>query len=195
MVLSTFDIKYMQKKTKEKQEQFWEDKCLLVRKTKLFLRTKVLFPFLFYTIILGFGVWLIIYWFDDFNIQLAFILFWVLLWLLPMLLNEGIFKRYLDYKLDFIIVTPETIFRYDQSWILKRASKAIDKNHIKTISIQKYWLLYSIFNNWDLEIMTDMGGQDAWNKNIWEIHFKYIWNPEKIRQKIRDIMKEDVMEW
>lgn len=197
MIFSTFDMQYMNKKLREKKNQFGQDKCLLICKTKLFLWKKVLIPFFFYTIMAGWAIWLITYWFPSSSIQTYGIIFVVLLWLLPILTNNWVLKVYLDYKLDFIIVTPDSIFRYDQSGILRRNSKAIDRDHIKTTSIKKEWLLYSIFDNWDLIIMTDMWGIEYWKWgskwSLWEVVFTYVWKPEEIRKKIRHIIWHEVV--
>jgi hypothetical protein len=43
----------------------------------------------------------------------------------------------MDYKMDFIIVTPESLMMYDQTGIFKRDVFTIGVPSIKTISLKK----------------------------------------------------------
>ena len=79
---------------------------------------------------------------------IAFVLF-DLVWLFP------IIGKYMDYKLDFIIVTPDVLIMYDQGGIFKRNIISTNEKSIKTISVKKSGLLYSIFNNGDIIFLTE----------------------------------------
>jgi uncharacterized membrane protein YdbT with pleckstrin-like domain len=55
-------------------------------------------------------------------------------------------KRFIDYKMDFAIITPKEIVSYNQTGIFSRSSRSLDVDKIKTISVDKKGLLRSIFN-------------------------------------------------
>lgn len=110
---------------------------------------------------------------------IAFVLF-DLVWLFP------IVGKYIDYKLDFIIVTPDVLIMYDQWGLFRRNVISTNEKSIKTISVQKSGLLYSIFNNGDIVFLTEW---DAANNG--EITLRWVPKPEKRRKEIARIMSKD----
>ena len=90
-----------------------------------------------------------------------------------------IVRKYIDYKLDFIIVIPSCILMYDQGWLFKRDVVTISSQSIKTISIKKEKFLYSVFDNWDIVILTE------WDSHgDGEVILRRIPKPERIRNEI-----------
>ena len=65
----------------------------------------------------------------------------IILWFMP-----SITKQYMNYKLDFAIITPIELISYNQSNLFTRSSKTIKTNNIKTISLDKSGILKSVFN-------------------------------------------------
>lgn len=96
--------------------------------------------------------------------------------------------KYIDYKMDFIIVIPHAIMMYEQWGVLKRNVVTISVQSIKAISIKKSGLLYSIFDNGDIIILTE--GDSERNG---EIRLRRIPRPEKRRNQIVHVigMEED----
>lgn len=96
--------------------------------------------------------------------------------------------KYIDYKMDFIIVIPHAIMMYDQWGIFKRNVVTISVQSIKAISIKKSWLLYSMFDNGDIIILTE--GDSEHNG---EIKFRRIPRPDKRRDQVVRVigMEED----
>ena len=111
---------------------------------------------------------------------IAFVLF-DLVWLFP------IIGKYMDYKLDFIIVTPDVLIMYDQGGIFKRNIISTNEKSIKTISVKKSGLLYSIFNNGDIIFLTEWDSASGG----WEITLRRVPKPEKRRKEIARIMSKD----
>lgn len=66
-----------------------------------------------------------------------------------------IFKNYLDYTMDFSLVTPEYLTRYNQSGALKRDIKSSYVKNIKTITIEKNNFRYNIFDNGNLIFLSE----------------------------------------
>ena len=86
--------------------------------------------------------------------------------------------------MDFSLVTPEFLTRYNQSWALKRDIKSSYVKNIKTITIEKNTLRYNIFDNGNLIFLSE------WDRdNDGEIVLHYIQNPEQAKKKIVRIMK------
>ncbi len=98
-----------------------------------------------------------------------------------------IIGKYIDYKMDFIIVIPNAIMMYEQWWILKRNVSTISAQSVKTITIQKSGLLYSIFDNGDIIVLTE--GDTERNG---EIKFRWIPRPEKRRNQIVKVIGLDL---
>lgn len=90
-----------------------------------------------------------------------------------------IIGKYIDYKMDFIVVIPNSIMMYEQWWILKRNISTISTQSIKSITIKKSGLLYSIFDNGDIIVLTE--GDSERNG---EIKFRRIPRPDKRRNQI-----------
>ena len=67
--------------------------------------------------------------------------------LIDVMMFFPVIGKYIDYKMDFIVVTPESLMLYDQGGIFHREEITIGVLNIKTISIRKDKLLYSIFDN------------------------------------------------
>ena len=89
--------------------------------------------------------------------------------------------------MDFIIVIPNSIMMYDQWGILERDIHTISAQSIKAIDINKSWLLYSLFNNGDILILTE-GDLE----HDGEIKFRRIPKPEKRKNQIVKIVGIDL---
>ena len=98
-----------------------------------------------------------------------------------------IIGKYMDYKLDFIIVTPDLLIMYDQWGIFKRNIISTNEKSIKTISVKKSGLLYSIFNNGDIVFLTEWDSVSGGG----EITLRRVPKPEKRRKEIARIMSKD----
>ena len=48
-----------------------------------------------------------------------------------------IIGKYIDYNMDFIVVTPDFLIMYDQEGILKKKVVTVNEKSIKTISVER----------------------------------------------------------
>ena len=183
-IFSNFDSEWKKEAYNEMVEKYGENNVLVLNKSFLFFFVKVLFPILWWFIAI-FSLRIIIYInLDDNTIKVLFTLFMLLLyWFL--LTISSVLKYYVDYKMDFSIVTPEYLTRYNQSWFFKRDIKSSYVRSIKTITIVKNSMLYNIFNNWNLLFLSEWD-REKWD---WEIILHYIKNPEEKKKEITRIMK------
>ena len=60
-----------------------------------------------------------------------------------------------DYKMDFLLVTPREIMKYDQTWIFNREAEKLHTDHIKSISLSKKWILGSFFDVGSLTFLAE----------------------------------------
>jgi len=185
-IFSNFDSERKKDAYKEMVEKYGEKNVLMLNKSFLFLFVKVLFP-IFWWFIAIFSLRVIIFFNmgEDMKIIRALFTIFMLLLYWFLLVISSITKYYIDYKMDFSIVTPEYLTRYNQTWFFKRDIKSSYVRNIKTITIVKNDPLYNIFNNWNLIFLSEWD-REKWD---WEIVLHYIQNPEEKKKEITRIMK------
>lgn len=181
-LFSNFDTQWKQEAYQEAVEKFWVENVLVLRKSYLFLLSKVLLPFFWRTltfVMLQFPVYLALDEFGKVKYMLTAVMFFLYLFILSPLL-----KYFLDYTMDFSLVTPDYLTRYNQSWPFKRDIKSSYVKNIKTITIEKNCFRYNIFDNGNLIFLSE-GDRD----NEGEIILHYIKDPEGKKKAITRIMK------
>ncbi|PZM87551.1 MAG: hypothetical protein DLD55_00840 [candidate division SR1 bacterium] len=181
-LFSNFDTKWKQEAYQEAVEKFGSHNVLILRKSYLFFLSKVLIPLFGWTlafVLLQFPIYLTL---DEFA-NVRFILTGVM-FLLYLFVISPLLKYYLDYTMDFSLVTPEYLTRYNQSGPLKRDIKSSYVKNIKTITIEKNTFRYNIFDNGNLIFLSE-GDRD----NEGEIVLHYIKYPERKKKEITRIMK------
>ena len=184
-IFSNFDSERKKEAYKEIVEKYGEENVLVLNKSFLFLFIKVIIP-VFWWFIAVFWLRFLIFinlW-EDNTIKSLFTLFMLLLYLFILTISSVV-KYYIDYKLDFSVVTPEYLTRYNQTWFFKRDIKSSYVRNIKTITIVKNSFWYNIFNNWNLIFLSEWD-REKWD---WEIVLHYIQNPEGKKKEITRIMK------
>lgn len=186
-ILSNFDTNLADTVYKEMKEKYWENDLLLIFRDKIFLILFFRIPLFFYILIF---IWIIIFWlyvdYDDLILEsmkwniLNFVLFcsvfFVAYWLL---------KKLIDYILDFAIINSDEIIAYNQSWLFTRQMRSIYVSKIKTISVNKDWILKSIFNYWNIKFLSEW--DDKWS---WDIELYFVYDPENVKLKIKDIISK-----
>lgn len=179
-IFSNFDTSYKNKTVAKYTNQYGEENICFMSKSKLFWFLYIFLPLFIYFV----GSALIIWWlysFFDMNGVYYVGIPVLVLWLIA--LSKPVILHYIDYKMDFTIVTPKALIRYNQHWIIDRHIKTIDAVNLRTVFIQQKWLLYSIFNNWDIIFLSE------WEKAYGEIRLEYIYKPEKNRRIIAKIIR------
>lgn len=184
--VSTFSPKFQKKVIKQNIDQYGIENVIHIKKSKLFLWKKILIPFIFWTsVIVVISVLSLPNIWAKWFLWTTIVLF-LLLWIISV---SKSFKLFLDYKMDFIVVTPRSFIKYDQEWFFKRVSKTIDLKKIRSLSVRKKWFLNSIFNNWNLVVLSE------WSENekdvsmrAGEINFDYLYDPDSIEIKINDLL-------
>ena len=111
--------------------------------------------------------------------------FWgfALLYLLVVLYKTN--KAYVDYTMDFLIVTPKELIKYNQEWLLHRETENIPASKIKSISIKKDGLMNSFFDIGSIVFLAE------WNDEKGDIVMQDIDAIEYIEKKIKHVMGLD----
>jgi len=185
-ILSSFDTEFKKQILEREQKKHWKDKVKIISYGRFYYYFFVLLPAVLTWIwaIFYLGVLFVIWQYIPDNFIALYYIIWFIIFLLifiPIVLK--ILKRYIDYILDFLIVNPKAIIFYDQEWILNRKWRIIDNEKIKTITVEKSWLLRSVFNFWNIVILTEW--DELW---WWEIKFYFLDNPDKVKQDIFNII-------
>lgn len=180
-IFSNFDTKLKLREYKRNKKEFGDSNVELVSKSGLFRAIFVDLPFFSW----AFACLLLMYFFSEW-----FGRWGVLFGALPITILTGFFlrpkviKHLVDYYMDFVIITPTLLYRYDQEWVITRHVITIHTNSIKSISIKKWGILYSIFDNWNIIFFTE------WDEDQWEVTLTYIKDPETVRTKVSHIIKD-----
>lgn len=190
-ILSTFDPKFQGQILQKSVDEYWVDNVIHIRKSKLFLWFYVMLPWLARLLTFVGVISLILILIPDRLVVLSVILVVIAfgIWLMPAI---KILKYYFDYYMDFSIITPQSFIMYDQTWLFKRTSKVIDLIHIRSVSVEKSWFIDSIFNNWNIVVLSewsDMSGARESKSDPWKIYFRYVKNPEYYTDRIQSMLK------
>jgi len=181
-ILSNFDTTLRKRSYKRYQNQYGKESVVLLAKSKLFWLIKFFLPLLLFLISMVLVFYALYYFFGEKALQyvgLPFLGFAILGVSIPL------FKNYIEYKMDFSIVTPKLFIRYDQKGVFRRRISTINAENIRTISVVKEGILYSLINNWDLIFLSD----GAAEMDYWEITLHYIYKSEKKRHMIAQILR------
>lgn len=179
-LLSNFDTNLDEVCYQENVDNYWKEKVFLVYKDKIFfifyvliplsVSLLILIPTLISVIVLDLGI----FWWLTVLVEIIFFSF--TMW-------KSALKRYLDYRMDFTVINPDLIMAYNQTWFFSRDSRTIKTNKIKTISIDKKWIIKSIFNYWTLVFLSEW--DEKWK---WDITLMYVQNPDEVRKRIKQVI-------
>lgn len=147
--------------------------------TKFFNQTIFNYWILIWTAIYIVYYIIFVKWFSDFWI------YWLLsivFMFLQIFMSSKFKKRMCDLEMDFSIIVPGRIIFYNQSWILRNLV-TINSDKIKTITSKVGNFLGSIFNYWDIVILTE------WDTaNMWEMRLNFISQPSETVHDINELL-------
>jgi len=178
-IFSTFDTKFKKNTMIEKKEKYGSDKVHLLEKSKFFFLKNIIIPFFTIIIVTLLSGYILFEYFKispiiNGVIMLTILLMWII--------YAAIIRHYIDYKMDYCIITPDEIILTEQSGLFKRWIRTLDVAKVKSISVQKNSLLHSLFNNWAIIFMSD--GDDT----LGEIILEYVYNPEWQKSILHEII-------
>lgn len=190
-IFSTFDPKFQSQILKKSMDEYWVKNVIHIRKSKLFLWFYVIIPGLIWLITFVGIISLILMLIPDRLVVLIVVLVLIAfgVWCVPAF---KILKYCFDYYMDFSIITPQSFIMYDQTGFFKRTSKVIDLIHIRSVSVEKSWFIDSIFNNWNIVVLSewsDLSGSRESKADPGKIYFRYVKNPEYYTDRIQLMLK------
>ena len=179
-IFSTFDTKLKANRISFFQEKYGKSNIHVIERATIFWRIVVFSPILkgiLFTSIIWITTWYI---FSN-NI----VLYWslALATVFSSVFYLSAIKSYIDYIMDYCIITPDEVILTQQEWILKRTVRTLDWEKVKSIYINKQSLIYSIFDSGTIVFMSDG------DEEFWEISFDYIKDPESQKDIIQNIMQ------
>lgn len=183
-IFSNFDTKIRRKVFTEYQQEYWADQVLCFGRSILYRVIKVCLPICF---LVAFSVSILILFYHWVGPS-GFIYVLIPVLILDVVMMFPITSKYIDYISDFILVIPSCMIMYDQRGILKRNVVTISAQSVKTISIRKEKLLYSIFDNGDVVILTEWDSS-GWD---WEVILRWVPKPEKRMNQVTKLIWLDV---
>jgi len=170
-ILSNFDTHAPLEDYKKAIDEFGPDKVIFIRRHKIYLTFYVVLPFV------GIALMMLVLFFsrgyltnDLFGSVLSNTLFfWVFLILFLIIGVHGLFN-YINYLLDYTIITPSIITFYNQTGIFKREIDTIETIKIKSVVVSENSLLESLFNYGALTILSEGDEADAGDITLHFIH-------------------------
>jgi hypothetical protein len=183
-ILSNFDTWLWKVLFAGYEERYWVWKVLFVRRGYIYVLFRVIFPAIVLVMILIPLVYFLIHrkTYELFILLLVWVyIIWASFIWLALLFQ--IIRSLINYHMDYTIITPKQIISFDQTWILNRKSRAIEIEKIKSISVDKKWLLKSIFNYGWIVFFAE------WDSQYGDLTLNYILDPLLLRDKIAKIMK------
>ncbi len=181
-IFSNFDTKLRERRFKEYEAKYGIGNVLCFWRSKLYRAYKFLLPLIFVIVFSILSLFFMYRWLDGeyFGYILVSVFIIDLVFFIPAVV------KYIDYKMDFIIVVPPSIIMHDQTWIFKKDIVTINASSVKSVSVKKTWLLYSIFDNGDIIILTEWDvAQNG------EITLRWVPRPEKRKNQMMKVIGID----
>ncbi len=190
-IISTFDPKFKKQFLEKSVQEYGQENVVLIKKSHLFFAVKVLLPFILWFLMLIAIVTCSIIYIDIVWLKVSICIVAFLVFAFPW---SKILKHFLDYRMDFAIITPKSFLRYNQTWFFKRSSKVIDLKHIRSVYVKKAGFFNSIFNNGNIIVLsewsTNPSVEDGYKNSPWEVEFKYVYNPDFYSEHIQRLLSE-----
>ena len=92
--------------------------------------------------------------------------------------------NYINYLLDYTIITPRLIMSYNQTGIFKRQVRTIDTDKIKAITVSGKTIWQSLFNYGSVVFLSE-GDDDDYGDIV--LHF--LQNPNALRDEVVRIIE------
>lgn len=180
-LFSNFDSWLEKRLVDQYQQNFGASKVISVHKSRRFYISRVLAPYIRLVII--FALWLTLVYGFEYPYKSAVLwVFWLGMLFFALYIVRRSSKEYVDYKMDFMIVTPKEVIKYNQTWILHRETETIHVDKIRSVTVAKHWFFESFFDIGTITFLAE------WDTEKWDIVMPSIDAVESIEQKIRDVM-------
>lgn len=121
---------------------------------------------------------------------------WIWLSIAQILLNAyfiflmyRVFRRIIDFEMDFSIITPESITTYSQTGLTSAKDKTLKHNQIKSITREQEWWIKTFFNFWEIHIK--WVGDDT-NARA-SIILNHVRNADRVKDMIAQVQRGSIL--
>jgi len=180
-LFSNFDTQIKTKCIEENVQEYGEEKVVCLSRSGLFFFVKVVWPLIGF-VLLDLALIFFFYYVFDYT-YLRLIILIVLLVSSPFIFH--LVWNYIDYKMDFVLVNPESLIEYNQTGIFVKKVITINEKSLKSVTVERNGFLYSIFDNWDLVFFSE------WDETHGDVTLRYVFHPEKKKIQIEKIMSKN----
>jgi uncharacterized membrane protein YdbT with pleckstrin-like domain len=188
-IFSNFDTSLMRREIKRSQSEYGAEHVLAIRRDFIYLFYRVLFPVMMWllgSLIILWVVYGVVVWDSLFAGLVRILGLWLIIVWWWYCVGVAWVKM-IDYYMDFTIITPTQVMSFDQTGILQKTTRTLDTDKIKSIRVDKKGLLGSIFNYGSIVFLSE---GDA--ESLWEIRLNYMSDPNRLREKIENIIEPHV---
>lgn len=180
-IFSNFDTNHKKRVIDRYIDGHWPQNILILSRSKLYLRWRIYARTAVYIFLAALSLYFVFTWtkWQGTRLYLS-----IVIGISYIALMRPIARRYIDYKMDFVVVTPTGVFFYNQRGLLYRDMSALNMQNIRSVNIKKSRLLYTLFDNGDIIFLSE------WQEiPLWEILIRYIADPETKKDKIQRIFE------
>lgn len=183
-ILSNFDTSLPDKLGKEYAEMFGEDMVIVIRKSRLYFYKYLWAPFALFALLLIFWMYALYVVNDAIMVEVELV-FWAVILMYILALCAQVSSRRVSYKMDFLVVTPKEVIKYDQWWVFSRSTEKIHADKIKSMWIQKNWFFQSLLDIGEIHFLAEWDTEDG------DIMMEYIDALTSTEKKIRHVLGLD----
>lgn len=182
-ILSNFDTWHAKKLHAEYAAVFGEEYVLLIRKSRLIWYATIFLPISSFVVVASVGAYAIYtYGLPSELLYRAFRWIVVLRWVI---LCSQLMAKYVDYSMDFLLVTPKEIMKYDQHGVFWRTAEKIAADKIRTITVRKSWFFASIFDVWSVVFLAEGDTPEG------DIVMDYVDHVDRTEKQMRHVLGQD----
>jgi len=180
-LLSNFDTALEKELLDEYKKWFGDDLVISIHKSRRFYIMYVLVPFARFFCVFAIGLYLV--YMLEFDYQpVAQLAFWILILVYLLITAYKASRQYMNWKMDFLVVTPKEVIKYNQSWILHRDTETIHVDKIKSVTVWKHGLVNSFLDIGKITFLAE------WEDAKGDIIMSHIDAVDQVEKKIRTIM-------
>ncbi len=184
-IFANFDTKAPLEAYKKALVEYGADKVIFVRRHRIYLTFYVTIPLVLVGTLLvaAFLLWWG-YAVDVIGNIVTNVIFTVIAAIIALFTLIRVMFNYINYLLDYTIVTPRLIISYNQTGIFQRQVRTIDTDKIKAITVSGKSFLQSLFNYGSVVFLSE-GDDDDYG----DINLRFLKNPDLLREEVIRIIE------
>lgn len=185
-IFNNFDTDLKKNEYNEAVQTFWKENVILIQRHLSYWIIRWLIPLWIFILV---SIWVFYLSFSYFYEWIP-LLFWIVIsaWILStFVFIYRTLKIYIDYTMDFTIVTPSEILTHKQYSILNSDYKNFPSKKIRSVSSAREWFLWNIFWYGHILFLTDWSvweENEKWRHWPWKILLTFVHRPNETRKKI-----------